>query len=472
MIGDRQRVGSGRSAQAIKQVRRLLPKDSVSVAGAIREQHGTDESWHIPAPPDAVVYPASTEEVASVVRICAENRVPVIAFGAGTSLEGHVAATRGGISLDTSRLNRVREVNLEDLDCLVEAGVHRIALNERLRREGVFFPVDPGADATIGGMASTRASGTNTVRYGTMRENVLGLTVVLADGKVIRTGGRARKSSAGYDLTRLFVGAEGTLGVITEIRLRIYPLPDVIAAAVCGFPSVTEAVEACIECIQLGIPVARIELLNQVQMAACNRRSDLGLPERPTLFIELHGGEAAVKEAAEAVEIVTKSHGGASFEWTTDPKVRDRLWTARHQAYYAALALRPGARALTTDVCVPISRLAECIVETERDLEREGTPSPIVGHVGDGNFHVVYLFDPLDVAELSKARGFHERLVHRALAMGGTCTGEHGIGYGKVAFLREEHGDAVDTMVAIKAALDPYGIMNPGKIISVAPSTL
>ncbi len=443
----------------------------MSVAEATRTQHGTDESWHLPTPPDAVVYPASTEEVASVVRICAANRAPVIAFGAGTSLEGHIAALRGGISLDTSRLDRVQEVNLEDLDCLVGAGVHRVALNERLRRDGVFFPVDPGADATVGGMASTRASGTTTVRYGTMRENVLGLTVVLADGRVIKTGSRARKSSAGYDLTRLFVGAEGTLGVITELRLRIYPVPDVIAAAVCSFPSVHDAVQASIECIQLGVPVARIELLNQVQMAACNQRSDLGLPERPTLFIELHGGEAAVKESAEAVETLTKSHEGAGFEWTTDPKERDRLWAARHEAYYAALALRPGARALTTDVCVPISRLAECIAETELDLARERTPAPIVGHVGDGNFHVVYLFDPLDGAELARARGFHERLVHRALAGGGTCTGEHGIGYGKLAFMGEEHGEAVGTMAAIKAALDPYGIMNPGKIIPTGPST-
>jgi len=468
MIGDRQSHTSVDTTQAIEELRRLLPEDAVSIAAATREQHGTDESWHAPAPPDAVVYPASTEEVAAVVRVCAANRVPVIAFGAGTSLEGHVAALRGGISLDTSRLDRVREVNLEDLDCLVEAGVHRVGLNERLRREGVFFPVDPGADATIGGMASTRASGTTTVRYGTMRENVLGLTVVLADGRVIKTGGRARKSSAGYDLTRLFVGAEGTLGVITEVRLRIYPVPDVIAAAVCGFPSVSDAVQATIECIQGGIPVARIELLNQAQMAACNRRSDLGLPERPTLFLELHGGEAAVEESAEAVETVTASHRGAGFEWTTDPKERDRLWTARHQAYYAALALRPGALALTTDVCVPISRLAECISETERDLEGEGIHAPIVGHVGDGNFHVVYLFDPLIEAELARARGFHERLVHRALAMGGTCTGEHGIGYGKLEFLREEHGEAVATMAAIKAALDPDGIMNPGKIVSTA----
>jgi D-lactate dehydrogenase (cytochrome) len=466
MISDQQGQTSAGTVQAVEELRRMLPEDAVSVADSVRVQHGTDESWHLPAPPDAVVYPASTEEVASVVRICASNRVPVVAFGAGTSLEGHIAALRGGISLDTSRLNRVLEVNLEDLDCLMEAGVHRMALNERLRREGVFFPVDPGADATIGGMASTRASGTTTVRYGTMRENVLGLTVVLADGQVIRTGGRARKSSAGYDLTRLFVGAEGTLGVITEIRLRIYPVPEVIAAAVCGFPSVTDAVQASIGCIQLGIPVARIELLNQAQVAACNGRSDLGLPERPTLFIELHGGEAAVKEAAEAVETVTGSHQGAGFEWTTDAKERDRLWTARHQAYYAALALRPGARALTTDVCVPISRLAECIAETERDLDDEGTPAPIVGHVGDGNFHVVYLFDPLDEGELQKAQGFHERLVHRALAMGGTCTGEHGIGYGKLAFLREEHAEAVGAMAAIKAALDPYGILNPGKIVA------
>jgi D-lactate dehydrogenase (cytochrome) len=457
--------------RVVDELRRLLPEGAVSVAEATRTQHGTDESWHLPTLPDAVVYPASTKEVASVVLICAANRVPVIAFGAGTSLEGHIAALRGGISLDTSRLDRVQEVNLEDLDCLVEAGVHRVALNERLRRDGVFFPVDPGADATVGGMASTRASGTTTVRYGTMRENVLGLTVVLADGRVIKTGGRARKSSAGYDLTRLFVGAEGTLGVITELRLRIYPVPGVIAAAVCGFPSVNDAVQASIECIQLGVPVARIELLNQVQMAACNQRSDLGLPERPTLFIELHGGEAAVKESAEAVETVTHSHEGAGFEWTMDPKERDRLWAARHQAYYAALALRPGARALTTDVCVPISRLAECIAETEQDLERERTPAPIVGHVGDGNFHVVYLFDPLDGAELAKAMGFHERLVHRALAVGGTCTGEHGIGYGKLAFLGEEHGEAVGTMAAIKAALDPYGIMNPGKIIPIGPPT-
>ncbi|MGH2828879.1 MAG: FAD-binding oxidoreductase [Actinomycetota bacterium] len=448
----------------LDELRAALPAGAVSVAPAVLAQHGTDESWHVPVPPDAVVFPSSTQEVAAIVRACAAHRVPVVAFGAGTGLEGHVAALRGGICIDTQRMGEILEVNVDDLDCLVQAGVRRQALNERLRGEGLFFPVDPGADATIGGMAATRASGTTTVRYGTMRDNVMGLTVVTAGGQVIHTGSRARKSSAGYDLTRLFVGSEGTLGVITEVRLRVYGVPESIAAAVCGFPSLEGAVRTAIQTIQMGIPVARIELLNEIAIHACNLRSGLGLNERPTLFLEFHGSEPGVRDQSGAAGEIAASNGGDGFVWTADQGERERLWAARHQALYAALALRPGAKAMGTDVCVPISRLAECMLETEKDLTAAGVPAPIVGHVGDGNFHVLFLFDPNDAAELAKQRELHERMVERALAMGGTCTGEHGIGHGKLDFMRREH-DSLATMTAIKRALDPDGIMNPGKVL-------
>jgi D-lactate dehydrogenase (cytochrome) len=456
------------AAELVLDELRAVVGDRLSVGADVRLQHGTDESWHAPAAPDAVVFARSTEEVAAVVAACARRRVPVIPFGAGTSLEGHVGALHGGVSLDLSAMDRVLEVNVDDLDCLVQAGVHRLALNDALRRDGLFFPIDPGADATLGGMASTRASGTNAVRYGTMRDNVLGLTVVTAEGKVIHTGSRARKSSAGYDLTRLFVGAEGTLGVITEVRLRLYGLPEAISAAVCPFATLDGAVRTTIETIQLGIPVSRIELLNEVQVQACNRYSGLDLAERPTLFLEFTGTETSVKEQAEYVAAIAEGQGGESFTWATDQGERERLWKARHNAYYAALAMRPGAKGLPTDVCVPISRLTECITETQADLDAAGVPAPIVGHVGDGNFHVLYVFDPADAAEVERAQELNRRLVRRAQAMGGTCTGEHGIGYGKLEFMAAEHGDALDVMRAVKAALDPAGIMNPGKVVPAA----
>jgi D-lactate dehydrogenase (cytochrome) len=430
----------------------------------VLEQHGRDESYHPPAPPDAVFFAESTEEVADAVGVCAAAQVPVIAFGAGTSLEGHVGAVRGGVSIDLTAMRKVLEVNSADLDCRVEAGLTRLALAERLAPEGLFFPVDPGADATIGGMTATRASGTSAVRYGTMRENVLGLTVVLGDGRVIKTGGRARKSAAGYDLTRLFVGSEGTLGVITEVALRLYGTPEVIAAASCAFESIEGAVEAVIETVQLGIPVARIELLDEVQVAACNSYSGTGLPELPTLFIELHGSEAGTREQAEALAEITGTHGGTGFAWATSTEERNALWRARHEAYYAALHLVPGARGWVTDVCVPISRLAECLVQTKRDLEGSFLQAPIVGHVGDGNFHVALLVDPDDPRQVAEASRLNERMIERALALGGTTTGEHGVGSGKIAYLEQEHGPAVDVMRVVKAALDPNSILNPGKI--------
>ncbi len=446
-------------------LRALLGGERVATGATVREQHGTDESWHAPAPPEVVVFPRSTEEVAAVVRLCARERVPMVAFGAGTSLEGHVGALHGGVCVDLSAMDRIVEVNVDDLDVLVEAGVHRLALNDRLRRDGLLFPIDPGADATIGGMCSTRASGTNAVRYGTMRENVLGLTVVRPDGAVIRTGGRARKSSAGYDLTRLYVGAEGTLGIITEVRLRCYGLPEAISAAVCGFATLDGAVRTTIQTIQLGIPVARIELLNDLQIRACNAYSGLSLPEQPTLFLEFSGTEASVAEQAEYVAAIATEHGGSGFTWATEQSAREQLWKARHNAYYAALAMRPGCKGLPTDVCVPISRLADCIAETEADLAAAGVPAPIVGHVGDGNFHVLYVFDPADAGEVATAQDLHRRLVHRALAMGGTCTGEHGIGYGKLEFMAAEHGEALEVMRTLKNALDPHHLMNPGKLV-------
>ncbi|MDQ2915806.1 MAG: FAD-binding protein, partial [Pseudomonadota bacterium] len=402
----------------------------------------------------------------SIVRICNAARIPVIAFGVGTSLEGHVAALYGGVCLDLSQMDRMLEVNDADLDCRVQAGVTREQLNAELKGTGLFFPIDPGANATIGGMASTRASGTNAVRYGTMRENVLGLTVVMADGRVIRTGSRARKSSAGYDLTRLFVGSEGTLGIITEVQLRLYGVPEAISAAVCQFAELKGAVDSVIVAMQLGIPVARIELLDDVQMDACIRFSQLAEFEpKPTLFFEFHGTEAAVREQAEMIESLAADHGGGQFRWATAQEERSRLWKARHNAYYAALALAPGKQAFATDACVPISRLTECVLETQADVVATGLVAPIVGHVGDGNFHLVVLFDPAKPDERAKAEALAARVSMRAIRMGGTCTGEHGIGMHKLEALVAEHGEAVSVMQTIKRALDPHDILNPGKTV-------
>ncbi len=441
--------------------------DRLSTATAVREQHGKDESYHRAAPPDAVAFAASTEEVAAIVGICGRHETPVIPFGTGTSLEGHVAALHGGVCIDMSGMDEILSVNPEDLDCTVQAGVRRKQLNEHLRDMGLFFPVDPGADASLGGMTATRASGTNAVRYGTMRENVLSLTVVLADGRVIRTSKRARKSAAGYDLTRLFVGSEGTLGVITEVTLRLHGIPEAMSSAVCSFADLEGAIDTVIATIQSGVPIARIELLDGMTMDAINRYSGLEYPVSPTLFLEFHGTEAGVREQAETVGAIASDFGGAGFEWTTKAEERNKLWQARHDAAYATMALRPGSKIWATDVCVPISRLAECLIETKKDTDGSELLAPIVGHVGDGNFHVAFLIDPDEPAEIAEAERLNERLVHRALAMEGTCTGEHGVGYGKIEFLVAEHGEAVGVMRAIKLALDPGNLMNPGKILHV-----
>jgi len=446
---------------------RQLLGDRLSTAAAVCAHHGRDESYHAPHAPDAVAFVHSTEEVVAIVKLCAEHKTPVIAFGTGTSLEGHVAALAGGVCIDMSQMNRILRVNLEDLDVLVEAGVTRKQLNEHLRDTGLFFPIDPGADASLGGMAATRASGTNAVRYGTMRENVLALTVVLADGRVIRTARRARKSAAGYDLTRLFVGSEGTLGVITELAVRLYGIPEAISAAVCAFPSIESAVDTVILTIQSGIPVARIELLDESQMVAINRYSKLDHKVAPTLFFEFHGTPAGVAEQAEIVKAIAGEHGADDFQWATTSEARSKLWQARHDAYYAALALRPGSKGFATDVCVPISRLAECISETKQDLAQSPVPSALVGHVGDGNFHLVFMIDPDRPEEVAEASRLNDRMVGRALAMEGTSTGEHGVGYGKMEFLIAEHGEAVSVMRTIKKALDPDGILNPGKIVRI-----
>ncbi|HSH42368.1 MAG TPA: FAD-linked oxidase C-terminal domain-containing protein [Arenicellales bacterium] len=439
-----------------------------SSGSSVREQHGRDEG-HLPAqPPEGVIFPETTEEVARALEICHRHRIPVIPFGVGTSLEGQVMASHGGLSIDLSRMNRVLEINAEDLDARVQAGVTRRQLNRELKDSGLFFPVDPGADATIGGMASTRASGTNAVRYGTIRDNVMGLTVVLADGRVIRTGGRARKSAAGYDLTSLFIGAEGTLGVITELTVRLYGKVDGISSAVCSFDTLGGAVDAVIEVIQLGIPVARIELLDEVQIDAINRYSGTDYRQAPTLFMEFHGTRSGVEEHARMVGEIAGEHGGRDFQWATNEDERQALWRARHDAAYACKALRPGCEMWPTDVCVPISRLAECITETRRDIDDTGLTAPIVGHVGDGNFHVVMVLDTDDAAEMRRAEDFNRRLIARALSMGGTCTGEHGIGLGKRAELVDEHGGSVEVMMAVKQALDPLNIMNPGKLFGGA----
>ena len=430
------------------------------------EHHSHSESWHTPAAPDVVVFPVSTEEVSAAVTIAARHGAPVVPFGAGSSLEGHVNAVFGGVSIDMSRMTRVLRVSAEDLDATVEAGITHRQLNKALANTGVHFWVDPGADATIGGMAATRASGTTAVRYGTMRETVLGLTVVLADGRVIRTGGRARKSAAGYDLTRLFVGSEGTLGVITEVTVRLHGLPEAVAAAVCGFESMEGAVQTVITTIQLGIPVARIELLDEAQIEAVNRYSHTSYAVKPTLLFEFHGtSQAGVAEHAKMTEELAAENGGSGFRWATTTEDRAKLWQARHNTFFASLALRPGCKAWITDVCVPISRLAECVLETRKDLQSSTIVAPLVGHAGDGNFHLNIVLDADSPREVEEVRAFNGRLIRRALALGGTCTGEHGIGLGKMGYLREEHGDAaVSVMRAIKQALDPEGRMNPGKI--------
>jgi D-lactate dehydrogenase (cytochrome) len=418
--------------------------------------------------PDVVVYPLSTDEVSAVVRAAARAGAPLVPFGAGSSLEGHVNAVAGGVSIDVSRMNRVLRISVEDLDVTVEAGVTHRQLNKALANTGVYFWVDPGADATIGGMTATGASGTTTVRYGTMRETVRGLTVVLADGRVIRTGGRARKSSAGYDLTRLFVGSEGTLGVITEVTLRVHGLPEAVSAAICSFDSMEGAVRTVITTIQLGIPVARIELLDEVMIDAVNRYSHLAHPVKPTLLFEFHGtSQAGVTEHATSVQEIAAEHGGGGFEWATTTEDRARLWQARHNTLFASRAMRPGGQSWVTDVCVPISRLAECILETKQDLAASRAFAPLVGHVGDGNFHLNFVFDAGDPSEFAEVKALNSRLVHRALAMGGTCTGEHGVGLGKIDYLAEEHGEAVEVMRAIKRALDPENRMNPGKVVRV-----
>ena len=433
---------------------------------AVREQHGHTLSWTANQPPDAVVYPQNTEEVADIVKLCAGHRMPVIPYGTGTSLEGHVNAPFGGVCVDMSMMKSVKAVHAEDLDCVVEPGITRKALNEHLRDSGLFFPIDPGADASLGGMLSTRASGTNAVRYGTMKDNVLALTAVTASGEVVVTGHRARKSSAGYDLTRLFVGAEGTLGVVTEITLRLHGIPEAIAGGVCPFPSVRAACDATIATIQSGLPVARIELLDALQVRACNMHSKLGLPEQPMLFLEFHGSDAGVAEQAARFGDIAQEFGGGPFTWATKPEERTKLWQARHDVYWASLLLRPGARPLTTDVCVPISRLADCVEETQADIAATGIVAPIVGHVGDGNFHVGMLVDMQSPDEIDRAEAFVDRLVTRALAMEGTCTGEHGVGQKKMKYLEQEHGAPTLAMMrAIKRTLDPLGIMNPGKIL-------
>ena len=434
---------------------------------AIREQHANTLTWLKREPPDAVLFAETEAEVAECVKLCAEARVPVIPFGTGTSLEGHVNAPFGGVSLDLSRMNRILAVHEADLDCTVEPGVTRKALNDQLRGSGLFFPVDPGADASLGGMAATRASGTNAVRYGTMRDAVLGLTAVLADGSVIKTGGRARKSSAGYDLTRLIVGSEGTLGIITSLTLKLYGIPETIVSAVCPFASIAGACNATIAALQLGLPLARIEFLDEVQIRACNAYSHLSLPETPTLFLEFHGTPSSAREEVEAFATIAQAEGGGEFAYAERQEERTKLWQARHDAYWAVRGLRPGAEVLATDVCVPISALADCVTETRKDIDRLGLLAPIVGHVGDGNFHVMPLIDPSDAEERRKAQAFLDRLVARALAAGGTCTGEHGVGEGKIAYLAAEHGPGLAAMIAIKKALDPLNILNPGKIFAL-----
>ncbi|QDZ02303.1 FAD-binding protein [Nitratireductor mangrovi] len=440
--------------------------ERVSTAASVRDHHASQLTWMSSQPPDAVVFPESTDEVREVIALCAEYRAPVIPFGAGSSFEGHLNAPEGGISIDLSRMNNVLAVNAEDMDCVVQPGITRGALNGYVRDTGLFFPIDPGADASIGGMAATRASGTNAVRYGTMRDNVVSVTAVLANGEVIRTGRRARKSSAGYDLTRLLVGSEGTLGVITELVLKLSPMPEAISGGICSFPDIRCACDAVIATIQHAIPVARIELLDELTVHALNRHSQLNLPESPLLLLEFHGSPNSVAEQADRFGEIAEAFSGGPFRWSANAEERTRLWKARHDAYWACLALRPGARPIPTDVCVPISRLADCIAETKAEIAALGLPAPLVGHVGDGNFHVQPLVVMDNPDEIEKVRGFMARMVERALSMDGTCTGEHGIGQEKRKYMEREHGlGTISAMQAVKRALDPENIMNPGKML-------
>jgi D-lactate dehydrogenase (cytochrome) len=439
--------------------------ERLSQSASVREQHAHTTTWLENQPADAVVFARSSDEVAEVVRICAGQKVPVIAFGAGSSLEGHLNAPAGGICIDLSQMNAILAVHQEDLDCVVEAGVTRKQLNRHIRDTGLFFPIDPGADASLGGMAATRASGTNAVRYGTMKDNVINVTAVMPDGAIIKTAQRARKTAAGYDLTRLLIGSEGTLGIITELTLRLRGIPEAISAAVCGFPTVKAACDTVIATIQYGIPVARIEMLDALQIKACNAYSKFSYDEVPTLFVEFHGSPAGVAEQVENFGEIAAEFGGGSFDWTNREEERNRLWQARHDAYWAALALRPGARAFATDVCVPLSRLADCVTQTQADIEALGLIAPIVAHAGDGNFHLSVLIDIDDPAEAGAAEKLSSQMVERAIAMDGTCTGEHGIGQGKIGYLENELGSALDVMRTIKRAIDPDNIMNPGKIV-------
>lgn len=457
------RNSAAEATLTIDLIKQLLG-DRLSTAPAVREQHGKDQTWNPGAPPDAVAFVHSTEEVQQIIQICGRARFPVIPFGTGTSLEGHFSAPYGGISIDLSQMNAILEVNGEDLDCRVQAGVTRKQLNTHLRDLGLFFPIDPGADASLGGMAATRASGTNAVRYGTMKDNVLGVTAVMPNGEIIRTGTRAKKSSAGYDLTRLMVGSEGTLGVIVEVALRLQGIPESIAAGVCSFPSVEACCNAAIQSIQLGIPVARIELVDEEHIKAINAYSKLSLAVKPTLFLEFHGTPASTKEQSQMFAEIAEGLGGGGFEWATKEEDRTRLWQARHDAFWATKNLMAGKQeSFATDVCVPISRLAECVGETRVDLEANSIYGPMIGHVGDGNFHVVMFCDQNDPADVKKVKAAYDRMIDRALAMGGTCTGEHGIGSGKTKYLAREHGPALPFMQAIKRAFDPDNIMNPGK---------
>jgi D-lactate dehydrogenase (cytochrome) len=454
------------SATLIDELRDVLG-ERLSLSESVRDHHSHGESWHASAPPDAVAFPESTAEVSRLVTACARYRTPVIPFGMGSSLEGHVNAIHGGLCIDLTRMQRVLRLSPDDLDVTVEAGLTHRRLNDQLKNTGLMFPIDPGADATIGGMTATRASGTTAVRYGTMRENVLAVTAVLADGRVIRTGSRARKSSSGYDLTRLFVGSEGTLGVITEVTLRLYGRPEAVSAAVCPFATMQGAAATVITTIQLGIPVARIEIIDEQQLEIVNRCSRTDYPIAPTLFFEFHGiSESAVNEQAKAVEDIASENGATAFQWATTPEERATLWQARHNVLYATIASRPGAKPWTSDVCVPISRLSDCILDTQADLREANIIAPLVGHAGDGNFHLIFMVNPDDEAELAAVKAANARLVERALRLGGTCTGEHGVGLGKLNYLREEHGESLDAMRAIKRALDPHDIMNPGKLIA------
>jgi D-lactate dehydrogenase (cytochrome) len=446
---------------------RALFGDRFITAEAVRIHHGTDESPYPVCPPDAVIFPRDTDEVVQAVKLCNQYRVPVIPFGIGSSLEGHVLPIQGGITLDFAEMNNVLAIQPEDFTVTVQPGVIRTQLNDEIRDTGLFFPIDPGAHATIGGMAATRASGTNAVRYGTMRENVVSLKIVTARGDIVRTASRARKSSSGYDLTRLFVGSEGTLGIIVEATVRVYPRPETISAAICNFPSLADAVQSVVEIMQYGVPIARVEFMDQRAVHAVNRHSGIGLKETPLLLFEFHGSQSGVQEQVEAVQDITRSHGGMDFQWADRPEDRSRLWQARHNSHYAGLHLRPGSRAVATDVCVPISRLADCVTQTAADLEDMPFPYTIVGHVGDGNFHVQMLLDPDDPGEWRQSEDVNRRLVQRAIAMDGTCSGEHGVGIHKMEFLKAEHGAAaLELMRLIKHAYDPNNIFNPGKIVS------